>query len=79
MILAVDDVFVVPIPTTMKAVGFFRPNDLSAIAPEKHEQFERQISGAAHGWSAVAVGVRGQPGMAINAASEQDAIAEGAS
>jgi uncharacterized caspase-like protein len=74
MALAVDDVFVVPIPTTMKAVGFFRPNDMSAIAPEKHEQFERRISGATRGWSAVAVGARGQPGVAVNAATEQDAI-----
>ena len=32
MIIAVDDVFIVPIPTTMKVMSFFRPASSTAIA-----------------------------------------------
>ena len=32
MIVAADDVFVVPVPTTLKVIGFFRPADNPSIA-----------------------------------------------
>jgi class 3 adenylate cyclase len=74
MIIAVDDVFVVPIPTTMKAVGFFRAAGNAAIAPEAREDVIRRIRNAASGWNAVAVGASGRPGLMLKAANEQDAV-----
>jgi Caspase domain len=74
MIVAVDDVFVVPIPTTTKVVGFFRAGSHGAIAPEARDDVARRLASATGGWSAVAVGASGRPGMALKAANEQDAI-----
>jgi adenylate cyclase len=76
MIVAVDDVFVVPIPTTMKAVGFFRAIGNAAIMPDAREDLARRLGGA-NGWNAVAVGADGWPGVVLKAANEQSAI-EGA-
>jgi class 3 adenylate cyclase len=74
MIVAVDDVFVVPIPTTMKAVGFFRASGNGAIAPDAREDVARRLGNAATGWNAVAVGADGRPGLMLKAANEQSAI-----
>jgi hypothetical protein len=73
MIVAIDDNFVVPVPTTMKAVGFFRPAGVVVIAPELRDGVANRLANAG-GWTAVAVGDSGKVGMAINAANEQTAI-----
>ena len=73
-IVAVDDSFVVPVPTIMKATGMFHPADTSAIASDAREDVARQIAEATTGWNAVAVGSAGHPGIALKAASEQDAV-----
>ncbi|MBU6463725.1 MAG: adenylate/guanylate cyclase domain-containing protein [Bradyrhizobium sp.] len=73
-IVAVDDVFVVPVPTTMKAVGMFRPADDPAIATDARADVVHELAEASTGWNAVAVGSSGRPGMAAKAASEQDAV-----
>jgi class 3 adenylate cyclase len=73
MIMALDDVFVVPIPTTMKVVEFFRPGSNGAIAVEEREEVARRIGNAPGGWSAVAVGAGGRPGLGLKAANEQAA------
>jgi hypothetical protein len=74
MIVAVDDTFVVPIPATTKIVGFFRGGNHPAIAADARSAVARRFEGATSGWSAVAVGDSGRPGVALKAASEQDAI-----
>jgi Caspase domain len=74
MIIAVDDVFVVPIPTTTKVVGFFRAGNHAAIAPEARNDVARRLDNATGGWSAVAVGAGGRPGVVLKAATEQDAM-----
>jgi len=74
MIIAVDDVFVVPIPTLMKATGFFHSLNNEAIAADARDDVARQLAGAASGWNAVAVGTTKRPGLALKAGSEQDAI-----
>jgi class 3 adenylate cyclase len=74
MIVAVDGVFVVPIPTIMKAVGFFRASGNAAIAPDAREDVARRLGNAASGWNAVAVGADGRPGLMLKAANEQSAI-----
>jgi len=74
MIVAVDNSFVVPIPATMKVAGFFNPNTSAAVAPEMRSALAERFANAANAWNAVAVGVSGMPGTALNAADERDAI-----
>ena len=73
-IVAVDDSFVVPVPTIMKATGMFHPSDNSAIASDARDDVMRQLAEASTGWTAVAIGSAGRPGLALKAASEPDAV-----
>jgi adenylate cyclase len=73
LIVAVDDNFVVPVPTTMKATGFFRPASAEAIAPGLREDVARRL-GNGSGWTAVATGASGKAGLALHGATEQAAI-----
>ena len=77
MIIAVDDVFVVPIPTMMKAVGFFQTAANSLIAPGSRDDVVRRLAIGTSGWSAVATGANGLVGVVPDAGSERNAI-EGA-
>jgi hypothetical protein len=77
MIIAVDDVFVVPIPTVMKAVGFFQLAGNALVAPGSRDDVARRLANGTTGWSAVAAGVNGLVGVVPNAGTEHDAI-EGA-
>jgi class 3 adenylate cyclase len=74
MIVAVDDVFVVPVPTTLKIVGFFRADKNASVASDARDEVARKLADAPSGWNAVAVGAAGRPGLALKAANEQDAI-----
>jgi class 3 adenylate cyclase len=74
MIIALDDSFVVPIPTTAKVVGFFSAASHSVLAPEVRNDIAQRIGNATSGWKAVAVGSGGHAGIMVNAASEPDAI-----
>jgi adenylate cyclase len=73
MIVALDDAIVVPIPTTMKVVGFFRTGS-NAVAPELRDELVQRLGSVQGGWSGVAVGASGRPGIALKAATEQDAV-----
>ena len=77
MIIALDDMFVVPIPKSMKVVGFARPGTINAIAPEFRDDVARRLGNATSGWNAVAAGASGRVGVKLGAESEQAAI-EGA-
>ncbi len=74
LVLAVNDDFVVPIPLTMKVVGFFQPASAPAIAPELRDDVARRLANGS-GWTAVASGAGGHAGIMLGAANEQDAIA----
>ena len=74
MIVAVDDVFVVPVPTTLHALGFFKATSSPVIAPDARNDVARKLTDAANGWNAVAVGTAGRPGLGLKAQSEQDAV-----
>ena len=74
MIVAVDNSFVVPIPVTMKVVGFFNANTSPAVAPEMRSALAEHFANATNAWNAVAVGAGGMPGTALNAADEKDAV-----
>ncbi len=76
LIVALDDTFVVPVPTTMKVTGFFRPAISSSIAADARDDVTHKLADATSGWNAVAVGASGHPGLALKAANEQDAINE---
>jgi Adenylate and Guanylate cyclase catalytic domain len=73
-VVAIDDMFVVPVPTIMKAKGPFEAADNPAIAGASRDDVARQLAAASTGWNAVAVGASGRPGMALKAGSEQAAI-----
>jgi adenylate cyclase len=74
MLVAVDDVFVVPVPTLMRAIGFFHPAADSSIPADARDDVVRRLAEAPTGWSAVAVGSAGRPGLGLKATNEQDAI-----
>jgi hypothetical protein len=73
-VVSVDDVFMVPIPTTMKVVGLFRAAGNAALVPEARDDVAHRLGNAAHGWNAVAVGASGRPGLMFRAGSEREAI-----
>ena len=68
--------FVVPVPTSMKVIGFFRPAGSPSITPDARDEVARKFADASSGWNAVAVGVSGRPGLGLREASEQNAINE---
>jgi class 3 adenylate cyclase len=74
MIVAVDDVFVVPVPNVMKAVGFFRAENNASIVANERDEVARKLADATSGWNAVAVGTTGRAGVGVKASSEQNAI-----
>jgi adenylate cyclase len=76
MVVAVDDVFVVPVPTLMKANGMFHPANNASIATDQRDDVMRKLAGATTGWNAIAVGSAGRAGMGLSATSEQNAVNE---
>jgi class 3 adenylate cyclase len=74
-IIAIDNVFAVAVPATMKPVGLFQPAGDPAIAAGEREEVARRLADNAGGWSVVAAGLRGRAGLALKAASESEAIA----
>jgi adenylate cyclase len=73
MIVAVDDNFVVPIPTLLKINGFFHAATNSSIVTDARDDVVRKL-GDGMGWNAVAVGTAGRPGLSLKAADEQTAV-----
>src|SRR6185312_2909682 len=73
MIVAVDDVFVVPVPTLLRVNGFFHAASNASIVADARDDVVRKLGDGA-GWNAVAVGTAGRPGLGLKAADEQTAI-----
>jgi adenylate cyclase len=71
MVVALDDVFVVPVPTTLKVIGFFLPASNSAIASDARSDAAHQLHAVTGGWNAVAVGANGRPGPALKASTSR--------
>jgi hypothetical protein len=74
LVVAMDDVFVVPIPTKMRAVRIFRAGNDAGITPETRDYVAKRMANATSGWNAVAVGATGRPGLMLQALNEQAAI-----
>ena len=73
MVVAVDDNFVVPIPTLLRITGFFHAASNASIIADQRDDVVRKL-GDAMGWSAVAVGTAGRPGVGLRAGDEQAAV-----
>jgi class 3 adenylate cyclase len=74
LMVAVDDTFVVAVPTIMKATGFFHPAINPSIVADARDDVAHRLNDATTGWNAVAVGTQGRPGLGLKAASEQSAV-----
>ncbi|MGJ4927705.1 adenylate/guanylate cyclase domain-containing protein [Bradyrhizobium sp. HKCCYLS2038] len=74
MIVALDDTFVVPVPTVMKATGFFHVASHPAISADAREEVARRLDASPSGWNAIAVGTGGHPGYGLNGDREETAI-----
>ncbi|CAL74368.1 Putative adenylate cyclase [Bradyrhizobium sp. ORS 278] len=74
LIVALDDAFVVPVPTVMKATGFFHAASHTAIAADARDEVARRLAAASSGWNAIAVGTSGHPGYGLNGDREETAI-----
>ncbi|MBX9646615.1 MAG: adenylate/guanylate cyclase domain-containing protein [Xanthobacteraceae bacterium] len=74
LIVALDDNFAVPIPTTLRVTGFFKVAGNGVISPEVRDDVARRLTDATSGWNAVAVGAAGRTGLGLKAASEQAAV-----
>ncbi|MFK4503769.1 class 3 adenylate cyclase [Bradyrhizobium japonicum] len=73
LIVAVDDNFVVPIPTLLRITGFFHAASNASIAADARAEVVRKLADGT-GWNAVAVGTAGRPGLGLKAADEQTAV-----
>lgn len=73
-IVALNDHFVVPIPTSLKVTGFFKAAGHPAISADARADVARRLADAPSGWSAVATGASGRPGLGLKAATEQAAV-----
>lgn len=74
MVLSVDDVFVVPLPKTMKIAGLLSPDTINGVSADLRNETVRRIRNAQGGWSALATGAEGRPGVAVRAADEAAAV-----
>ncbi|QOZ74354.1 adenylate/guanylate cyclase domain-containing protein [Bradyrhizobium sp. CCBAU 53351] len=73
LVVAIDDNFVVPIPTLFRITGFFNAASNASIVADARGEVVRKL-GDAMGWNAVAVGTAGRPGLGLKAAAEQAAV-----
>ena len=76
MIVVLDDVFVVPVPSTAKATGFFEAVTNPSIARDARNDVANRLAAAPSGWNAVAVGAAGRPGLGLKAVDEAKAVSE---
>jgi adenylate cyclase len=73
MIVAVDDNFVVPIPSLLRVTGFFHAASNASIVADARDDVVRRL-GDGLGWNAVAVGTAGRPGLGLKATDEHTAV-----
>ena len=73
LVVAIDDNFVVPIPTLFRTTGFFNAASNASIVADARSDVVRRLADAM-GWNAVAVGTAGRPGLGLKAADEQAAV-----
>ena len=62
MIVAVDDVFVVPVPSIMRVTESSASANNASIAADERDDVVRKLADATSGWKAIAVGTAGVRG-----------------
>ncbi|SDI79249.1 adenylate cyclase [Bradyrhizobium sp. Rc2d] len=73
LVVAIDDNFVVPIPTQFRITGFFNAASNASIVADARGEVMRKLTDTM-GWNAVAVGTAGRPGLGLKADDEQTAV-----
>jgi class 3 adenylate cyclase len=73
LVVAIDDNFVVPIPTLFRITGFFNAASNTSIVADARSDVVRKLADAM-GWNAIVVGTAGRPGLGLKAADEQAAV-----
>lgn len=73
LVVAVDENFVVPIPTLLRITGFFHAASNASIVADARDEVVRKLADGM-GWNAVAVGTAGRPGLGVRATDEQSAV-----
>jgi hypothetical protein len=74
MVIGIDDNFVVPIPTLVKVVGFYRLEGLVGVKADARDELARRLADAPNAWNAIAEGDDANVGITVKAASERSAI-----
>jgi adenylate cyclase len=74
LVVALNDNFVVPIPSTLRISGFFKAAGNTMISADARDDVARRLADASSGWNAVAAGAAGRPGLGLKAATEQAAV-----
>jgi adenylate cyclase len=74
LVVAIDNTFVVPLPTVATVTGIYRAEALPGVLPHAREEVARRLAGVPNAWNAVAAGERGDVGIAANARDEQSAV-----
>ena len=74
MVVAVDDTFVIPIPTLARVVGFYRREGLVGVKSNVADEVARRLAEAPNAWNAIAIGADGNVGIATRADSERSAL-----
>jgi adenylate cyclase len=60
----------------MRAVSLFQAQKNTMIAPEARDEVMRKLADNTNGWTAVAIGAGGRPGLGLKAANELAAVNE---
>jgi adenylate cyclase len=74
LVVALDDTFVIAVPTLAKAVGFYRQDALFGMPTEERAEIARQLAASNNGWQAVALGAAHHVGTEVGAVSERSAV-----
>src|SRR4029079_3489795 len=70
ILLALDDVFVLPIPSSLKVLGLFQSSPIDVIASELRDDVAQRLRNSRSGWNAVAVGGSGRDRLKPGANAE---------
>src|SRR5580698_4132747 len=65
LVVALDDTFVVAVPTLARAVGFYRQDALFALRVELRNEVARRLATSNQGWQALALGATGFAGIEV--------------
>jgi hypothetical protein len=74
VVVAIDNTFVIPIPTLARVIGFYLPDVMVNLTPQVRDEVAHRLSITPNAWNAVAIGAGRNVGIALGADSEQSAL-----